>query len=86
MSKIKLPFKMNKQGTNYLTYPNLRVVREEIESILKENREDFNDETINNFFEIMSLCREADHKIKLVDRLVSDDITEDSLNSKWEEY
>jgi len=86
MTKIKLPFKMNKQGTNYLTYPNLRVVREEIESILKENREDFNDETINNFFEIMALCREADHKIKLVDRLVSDDITEDSLNSKWEDY
>lgn len=86
MTKIKLPFKMNKQGTNYLTYPNLRVVREEIESILKENREDFNDETINNFFEIMTLCKEADHKIKLIDRLVSDDITEDSLNSKWEEY
>jgi hypothetical protein len=86
MTKIKLPFKMNKQGTNYLTYPNLRVVREEIESVLKENREDFNDETINNFFEIMTLCREADHKIKLIDKLVSDDTTEDSLNSKWEDY
>lgn len=77
---------MNKQGTNYLTYPNLRVVREEIENILKENRDDFDDETINNFYEIMSICQEADHKIKLIDKLVSDDITEEALNSNWEDY
>lgn len=86
MTKTKLPFKMNKDGINYLTYANLSIVSEEIRSIIKENRNDFEPDTLNNLFEIVKLCEEADHKIKLVDKLVSNSIDEEEMNGKWEEY
>lgn len=86
MTRIKLPYKMRKLGTNYLTYPNIPTVSNEIEAIIEENRNDFEAETLNNLFEILSLLREVDHKIGLVDQLVLNSTTEEAMNEEWDEY
>lgn len=77
---------MRKSGINYLTYPNIPVVIEEVEAIIEENRNDFEPDTLNNLFEIIRLLQESDHKIKLVDQLVSSTIQEEEMNEKWEDF